>query len=691
MSNLLLVLPWALKLTKMTKGKLTYALTATLMLLSISVPYWSHAQCSGNAYLNASGINIEYDNFVSTFHSSLARQEDGRVLIWGEDAGKNGTSDISTPAELNNTNYGITGGSILKFTAGSSSINTVQFAALTADGLFVWGAEGALVDASLTSGTSVKKIFTAAQLPVAPANVKMLFGTYQTMVIVSSSNEVYVLSQNRAMRGNNLTGSTTWQQVQFDLNGDGDANDNGEGNITDVDVVRGCPGGLMALKTNGEVWTWGLNVYLNNGSGASEIRIPRKMTLPAFQSGSAKMIGMTGTTGTTAHYILGTDGYIYSLGDNSKRQLGNYTGTSSSSWVRVKTGNGANAFLGNIVWISPNEHDNAGQFSVNALTSDGAIWSWGGNERNMLGKSGAGNIDPYSPPGGLSGSDKVIAVETGGHTSVVIKKCEPYFGYVGHRINGSMGNGTASEAYVDTYSFGTYTLNLCSAPSGAAVLQPTPGAPYHINSPINLQPAPLGGTYTVTGPATRSGSQLTVTGNGKVTVVYSVPGTCKDNTFVIEAAQVLPAIFGEVSATIKGGRLLVNWSTETETNNSHFEIEASADGNSFTKIGELASKAPGGTSSLSLQYEFSKTIPAGGVAAIWMVAVGAMAAGLGRRRKFLMILGMAAVLVGGFAACQKNNSDTSSLEYEGKAFIRVAQVDIDGTRSYSKVVQAVNN
>ena len=45
-------------------------------------------------------------------------------------------------------------------------------------------------------------------------------------------------------------------------------------------------------------------------------------------------------------------------------------------------------------------------------------------------------------PGGLNvAEDYLIAVATGGHTTMVIKQCTTQFWYLGHRIRGSMGDG----------------------------------------------------------------------------------------------------------------------------------------------------------------------------------------------------------------------------------------------------------
>lgn len=163
-------------------------------------------------------------------------------------------------------------------------------------------------------------------------------------------------------------------------------------------------------------------------------------------------------------------------------------------------------------------------------------------------------------------------------------------------------------------------------------------------------------------------------------------GEIEDNFIPFAAA--LPVTFGNIQAKMKGNKLFVNWQSLTETNNDHFEIEASADGNRFTKIGEIKSKADGGNSSVSLDYNFN-TDALGGALSLSGGILALLGLGLGLKRRNLagvvatVVLSIAVLVAG----CNKN--DGSLQENTGKVYIRVAQVDIDGTKSYSKVVTVV--
>ena len=54
---------------------------------------------------------------------------------------------------------------------------------------------------------------------------------------------------------------------------------------------------------------------------------------------------------------------------------------------------------------------------------------------------------------------------------------------------------------------------------------------------------------------------------------------------------------------------VVKWTTVSEENNSHFNIQRSADGQSFEKLGTVQSKATGGQSTIDLDYNFVDETP----------------------------------------------------------------------------------
>ena len=157
--------------------------------------------------------------------------------------------------------------------------------------------------------------------------------------------------------------------------------------------------------------------------------------------------------------------------------------------------------------------------------------------------------------------------------------------------------------------------------------------------------------------------------------------------FLALSDQPLPVSFGAINASISNNKLLVSWSTLKETNNSHFDIEASKDGNNFTKIATVSSKANNGNSSSPLNYEASVSLQEVAImGAIGLLALLFPFAGRKKHRCLmggLMITGFIALSISG---CRKNEIISNSSTQ--KIYIRVVQNDIDGNKSYSKVVIA---
>lgn len=441
---------------------------------------------------NTNASTIEYDNLVSLYHGTLTRNGDGTYSGWGQGAANNGTGNLTTPSEINKTNFPALRGDILKIAGGSNGSNAGgtgkhQYIVLTTHGLFVWGERGILLETDATTSTTFQKIdvsqLTGADttgLPtnVKPGDVKMMFGTRSTLAITTCSGDVWVLSTQTDMRGRGASGTNAasqrrWRQVTINTSSDP---------LTDIVVARGCYNTMFALSSDNKLWTWGVRVYLGNSTSIkSNIQRATQMTLP--QDGGVdidvKMIGMTcdaNTTNRITYYVLAKSGKLYALGNNTNRQLGDFTTTTSTSWVRVKYNNNATPdYMDDIVWISANEHDGFANASyrvpaINAINNDKQLWAWGSNHNGMIGMGASSTgVDPGRPGNTTASTDSILAVETGGHTSMIIKQCEKNFGYTGHRTGGSMACGGCAEADITSYDFGTIPVNICGVPSNASI------------------------------------------------------------------------------------------------------------------------------------------------------------------------------------------------------------------------------
>ena len=138
-------------------------------------------------------------------------------------------------------------------------------------------------------------------------------------------------------------------------------------------VYQGGTG--LAIKTDGTLWSWGLN---NTGQlGLGNV---------TFYSSPKQVGSLTNwskiTGGGRSTLAIKTDGTLWSWGNNSQGQigLGNRTNYSSPKQVGALTS-----------WSSVNVPY---QFCV-ATKTDGTLWAWGQNNNGQL---GLGNVTSYSSP-----------------------------------------------------------------------------------------------------------------------------------------------------------------------------------------------------------------------------------------------------------------------------------------------------
>lgn len=549
------------------------------ILLAILLPGKVSAQCGFAAGLGCPGTDysnygynstgnaatLEYDNFVSAFHSTVIRNSDGKFQIWGEQAAADGSSSLVVPTEINGTNFPGVTGTPIKMAMGSLAVNH-QKILLTTDGLFVWGNPGSVISTGITNTSSVKKISVNGKsdgLPpgVSPSQVKMLFASTRVLAITTCDGTVFVLSNSREQnQGDGLAlHSTTWSQVKVDAPGNP--------YLSDAIAVRGSTNTMMALTRNNEVYTWGYRTISGIESSYNPIarKYATKMKLP--EDAPIKMIGVTSydkahDRGSTykdepTYYILYTSGRIYGMGSNELNQLGDFTTLSSPSsksrnWVQphypeVSDPNTAGVVMDDVRWISPNEHDLRWP-AINILNNDARVWNWGSNAGSMIGRTDFGqdkNTRTSFNPGQPLANDafdpaasKVMTIETGGHTTMIIQECQENFGYVGHAIHGSTAAGQDGDTYYPKFIFNTATVQVCGTqanPEISFATNPVTGSNDNIlcmNQVLELVGTPAGGVFTVESGAgmLTNGNLLTFTGgyvSGTVKIRYTVAtSTC---------------------------------------------------------------------------------------------------------------------------------------------------------------------
>ncbi len=575
----------------------------------------TYAQCN---------VNEKYDKVVSGYHQSIALKNDGSFAVWGQDVNNAGTGDLLTPVNITVANYPALTGTPLKATiGGAGGSGKEQAILLTSTGLFAWGTEGYVLANSLTSSAVFQKIGTptggdaSTKLPsgVAPEDVLQMTASYQTLILLTSGGNIWVLTQAGAnMQGNGAAAATTtWHQVKKDASTV----------LSGVTAVRGqvsnsTYGAIMALTSTGQVYAWGNSVYLGDANNSSSKNYATLMTLPAEFSSSniPKMIGVTGgvkgsSTVKNTFYLVSNLGSLYALGNNAKKQCGTFNTTEQKSWVKAKV-NSTTEFT-NVSYISVQEHD-ASYPGIAAITSTGNLYTWGENDGMMLGRATDGSTyDPGFPGGFTSGTDKAVSVEVGGHTLVYLREGSAQFCYVGHKVGGSMGDNTSTDTNVNTFNCsGTPNISICGyVPVAASSITSTISVAQSLITANGISTTTItirlkdasgtnlttsGGTITLTSSA---GTLGTVVDNndGTYTVIltstsspataligFAINGTTASSTTNVVFANTLPLKWGDAKAFRKYKTQQLEWITEQETMVSHFEVERSINGRDWKVI-----------------------------------------------------------------------------------------------------------
>ncbi|USQ03551.1 LamG-like jellyroll fold domain-containing protein [Aquirufa antheringensis] len=469
-------------------------------------------------------VNNPYDKIVSGYHQSIAQKTDASFSVWGEDLDNSGAGSVLRPLDINVTNFPNLRGTPLKAAiGGQGGGGKDQAILLTTDGLYVWGSVGYVINLDLKGSSTFGKIATnnftannvntATGLPlgVNPYDVKMMTATYGNLIILTNAGEVWVLAQNAGFNatGNTTVNPKTWLKAKINASTD----------LTGVTAVRaqassGTLNAVIALKSDGTVYTWGSSTYLGDGSAAAARSYATKMTLPAEFSitNIPKMIAVTGgiknsTSVKNSYYILSNSGALYSLGYNAQKQLGDFTTTERTSWVNAKINSTTN--FSNVSFITAQEHD-ASFPGIAAVTKSGDLYTWGDNEGLALGRTTDGTTyDPGTPLGFTSGTDVALSAELGGHTLVYLKQGSAQFCYVGHKTSGSMGDGVSASSFINTFNCtGTPSLAICGS---------VPVAASTTTSTITANPTSIAADGTTTSVITvqlkqANGTNLTSTG-----------------------------------------------------------------------------------------------------------------------------------------------------------------------------------
>ena len=374
------------------------------------------------------------------------------------------------------------------------------------------------------------------------------------------------------------------------------------GNATDWTDISAGYTHSVARKSNGTLWAWGANGQGQLGDGTNS-----PSTTPVQLPGNDWSRFSAGGEYTLA---VRTDGTLWSWGVNNFGQLGD--GSTSNSNTPIQIGSATN-------WSTPC----AASESQAVLKTDGTIWTWG---TNLTGEMGTGNNTPSQVPVQM-GTDNDWAFLSNGGTNMLAIKTNGTLWSWGLNNYGQLGDGTTTTRNSpvqtgtdnDWTKAGTGNCTIAVKTDGSLWAWGDNGSGQAGNNTFGNQNQPVQTGFLATDWEAVSTNGFSVfglrTGNGLwgwgINNAYQLgDGTTTERRapVAVTCLTILPVTGLKLTGKIQEGNAVIGWSTETETNSSHFEIEHSVDGVLFTKAGTVGAK--GGNS--RTEYSFVHRNPAPG-------------------------------------------------------------------------------
>jgi alpha-tubulin suppressor-like RCC1 family protein len=367
---------------------------------------------------------------VSAGYHTAAIKTDGTLWTWGFGSsgqlGTNNLLDRLTPITTfaGGTNWADTATTEpedLYTISAAGSASSGHVAAIKTDGtLWTWG-YGAFGQLGV-NGTAIRS--TPVTTFAGGTNWKQVsVGNFSTTLAIKTDGTLWVWGNGSFAKlgTNNLTnrstpvttfaGGTDWKQASFGTNS------------------------VVAIKTDGTLWTWGLG---NNGRLGIGDTLTRSTPVTTFAGGTDwKQVSIN------ASYIsaIKTDGTLWTWGSGGSR-LGIGSLTDRSTPVTT--------FAGGTDW----KQVSAGYNHMTAIKTDGTLWVWGTNTASQLGINVT--VQPSTPVTTFAGGTDWKQVSGGtSHTAAI--KTDGTLWTWGNGGSGGLGNSatTTISTPVTTFAGGT--------------------------------------------------------------------------------------------------------------------------------------------------------------------------------------------------------------------------------------------
>ena len=207
---------------------------------------------------------------------------------------------------------------------------------------------------------------------------------------------------------------------------------NGEQGRTQAKIVGGW-NHFVALKSNGEVWTWGYNGYGQLGMSDKTNRLkPTKTSIFDSKDENQKIYAIDVASGAYHTVVLKSDGTVWTTGYNGYGQLGDGTTNNQVDFIKVE------GIPEKVVAVSAN------YYTSYALTENGNVYGWGYNYYGQLGNNSSSTA--YVPVK-MQKVSNIIQISAG-QNYVTMLDADGTVWSVGYNGNGQFGLNNTNNYYL---------------------------------------------------------------------------------------------------------------------------------------------------------------------------------------------------------------------------------------------------
>ncbi len=275
------------------------------------------------------------------------------------------------------------------------------------------------LDKNIQSAVYVKVIKKQEDMKYEP----MVDGGANHSVALKGDGTVWAWGYNKyGQLGNNTTVTT---EIPVQVKGK-----NGEGFLSDIQMIASGSNHVLALKQDGTVWAWGYNNYGQLGDNTQITKYTPVQVLSEDATEELKDIIYI-AAGTNFSVAVNKQGEVWTWGQNDYGQLGDGSKTAKYTPVRVK------ANLSGIIKVA------CGYRHTVALKSDGSVYTWGDNTNGQLGDNT--NVQRLIPVKMLETADSnisdALSISATNYTTNILKANGTVLS-VGLGTSGQLGDGT---------------------------------------------------------------------------------------------------------------------------------------------------------------------------------------------------------------------------------------------------------